>query len=180
MSYKKSVHPGSIHVTLANSEARPTIPMCVGELMTSRLVTLSPDHTFKEAVGLMTNRPFRHFLVLEKNGQLAGVISDRDLMRVLARDPDWESTTVSEVMTRDPLTVQPETPLSSAVVEVLARRINCLPVVGMDGRACGIVTSTDLLQAFQQVQARLEDVQQEALDVARDLEEHWTTGETGS
>ncbi len=166
MSYKKSVQPRSIHVTLAKTEARPTTPMCVGELMTSRLVSLSPHHTFKEAVGLMANRPFRHFLVLDKNGHLAGVISDRDLLRVLARDPDWEGTTVSEVMTRDPLTVRPETPVSSAVVEVLARRINCLPVVDKYGRACGIVTSTDLLQAFEQVQVRLEDVQQEALDIA--------------
>ena len=172
MSYKKNVQPGSIHVTLANLEACPTAPMCVGELMTSRLVSLSPHHTFKEALSLMTNHPFRHFLVLEKNDQLAGVVSDRDLLRVLARDPDWEATTVSEVMTRDPLTVRPETPVSSAVVEVLARRINCLPVVDMDGRACGIVTSTDLLQVFEQVQMRLEDARQETSDIAWDREEH--------
>ncbi len=160
MSHKKGTEPRSIHVTLANLVTRPTIPTCVGELMTSRLVTLSPHHTFKEAVGLMANRPFRHFLVIEADGELAGVISDRDLLRVLAREPDWESTTVSEVMTKDLVTVRPETPISSAVVEILARRINCLPVVDMDGRACGIVTSTDLLRAFQQVQVRLEDVQQ--------------------
>ncbi len=170
MSYKNNIRLEPIKVGPANSEARPKALTCVGEVMTRRLVSLSPQNTFKEAVGLMANRPYRHFLVLKKDGKLAGVISDRDLLRVLARDPDWEGTSVSEVMTRDLVTVRPETPLSSAVVEVLARRINCLPVVDMDGRACGIVTSTDLLAVFQQVQEGLEDVKREMPDIPQNLQ----------
>ena len=124
--------------------------------MTPNPITMSPNDSFRETIGLMANRPFRHFLVVEPDGQLAGVISDRDLLRVLARDPNWESTTVADVMTRNTVTVQPETPLSAAIMEILARRINCLPVVDTQGWVCGIVTSTDLLNAFQQVQRLLE------------------------
>lgn len=134
----------------------PAAPTCVGDIMTPNPVTMSPRDSFRESIGLMANRPFRHFLVVEPDGQLAGVISDRDLLRVLARDPHWESTKVADVMTRNTVTVQPETPLSTAIVEILARRINCLPVVDTQGRVCGIVTSTDLLNTFQQVQRLLE------------------------
>ena len=170
MSIQNSIKLRATEVSPANSEARSEAPPCVGEVMTRHLVSLIPQNTFKEAVGLMTHRPFRHFLVLEKDGWLAGVISDRDFLRVLARDPDWEKTTIDKVMTRKPITVHPDTPLSAAVVEILARKINCLPVVDDDGRACGIVTSTDLLAAFQQVQERLEDVKREALDIPQELQ----------
>ena len=134
----------------------PTAPTCVGDIMTHNPVTMSPHDSFRESIGLMANRPFRHFPVVEPDGQLAGVISDRDLLRVLSREPNWESTTVADVMTQNTVTVQPETPLSTAIVEMLARRINCLPVVDTQGRVCGIVTSTDLLNTFQQVQRLLE------------------------
>lgn len=135
-------------------------PVRVGDIMTTSVVTMSPRATFREAVGLMANRPFRHFLVVEADARLAGVISDRDLLRILARAPDWHKTTVGEVMTRETVTVQPETSLSAAVSEMLTRRINCLPVVNGEGKVCGIVTSTDVLHAFWNIQARLERVRE--------------------
>lgn len=157
MSQKLNVYPKS---NIWNSGKREPIapPTCVADLMTSRVVTLAPHHTFGEAVCLMANRPFRHFLVVHPDGRLAGVLSDRDLLRVLGRTPVWQSKTVGEVMTRDTVTVNPETPLSTAVEEMLGRRINCLPVVDHKGKVCGIVTSTDLLAAFQKIQASLERV----------------------
>jgi CBS-domain-containing membrane protein len=40
---------------------------------------------------------------------------------------------------------------------MLSRRINCLPVIGKDGKVCGIITSTDLLRSYQKIQASLEN-----------------------
>jgi CBS domain-containing protein len=59
-------------------------------------------------------------------------------------------------MNRYVVTVKPQTPLSAAVTEMLTRRINCLPVVGDDGKVCGIITSTDLLRNYQKIQMSLE------------------------
>lgn len=129
---------------------------CVRDVMTSSVVTLSPHQTFREAVNLIANRRFRHFVVVEADSKLAGVISDRDLLRVFARWSDLDKETVNEVMTKEPVTVRPETPLSAAVEEILGHRINCLPVVDEKGRVCGIVTSTDLLEAFRKIQASVE------------------------
>jgi CBS domain-containing protein len=128
----------------------------VADIMTTELITLSPHHTFGEAVQLMSNHRFRHFLVLHADGTLAGVFSDRDVLRALGRTPNWQAKTVSGVMTHTVVTVQPETPLSVAATEMLKRRINCLPVVGADGKICGVITSTDLLTNFQKLQETLE------------------------
>jgi CBS domain-containing protein len=131
-------------------------PTCVADIMTTKLVTLSPHHTFGEAVQLMSNYRFRHFLVLDPDGRLAGVFSDRDVLRALGRTPGWQAKAVSGVMTRYVVTVKPQTPLSVAATEMLTRRINCLPVIGEDGKVCGIITSTDLLRTCQKIQASLE------------------------
>jgi len=157
MKHDKGDNSSSNFLRLAKSEP-PRPPTSVGDIMTNSVITLSPYHTFQEAVGLMANRPFRHFLVVEADGKLAGVISDRDLLRVLTRSPDRSKTNVGEVMTRETVTVRPKTSLSTAVGEMLQHRINCLPVVDERGKVCGIVTSTDLLDAFQKLQACLERV----------------------
>lgn len=105
----------------------------------------------------MTNRPFRHVLVIHPNGRLAGVISDRDLLRVMGATTDWKEKKVSDVMTQDVFTVTPEIPLSVAVREMLARRVNCLPVLYDENKhVCGILTSTDLLNVFEKLQTSVE------------------------
>src|SRR5499426_839291 len=141
----------------ADQPRRTSSPTRVAEIMSSKLVTLSAHHTFGQAVQLMTDSPFRHFLVVHADGRLAGVFSDRDVLRALGRTPNWQAKNVSGVMTHKVFTVTPETPLSVAAAEMLSRRINCLPVVGGDGKVCGIITSTDLLRSYQKIQAALEN-----------------------
>ena len=131
----------------------------VADIMTTNLITLSPHHTFGEAVQLMANSPFQHFLVVHADRTLAGVFSDRDVLRALGRTPNWQAKAVSGVMTRYVVTVNPKTLLSLAATEMLTRRINCLPVIGDDQKVCGIITSTDLLKIYQKMQASLEFTQ---------------------
>jgi acetoin utilization protein AcuB len=54
-------------------------------------------------------------------------------------------------MTRNPITVKRSTKIIDAVSKLIAKRINCLPVIEEDGTICGIVTSTDLLKSYQQL-----------------------------
>lgn len=132
----------------------PSIPTTVGEAMTSKIVTLNPNNSLQDAIGLMANNSFRHFPVVGDNRVLAGVVSDRDLLRAMNLNKDWSSITIAQVMTQDAVKVKRDTPLSVAVKEILTRHIHCLPVVEDNDRVCGIVTSTDLLSAFQQVLLR--------------------------
>ena len=129
------------------SKNRPA-PTLVEAVMTRRLVTLSPHNSFEEAVAVMANQPFRHLLVVDSGGRLAGVLSDRDLLRGIIRAPDWNNTPVTELMARDPVVVGLKTSLSAAVRKILQHRVNCLPVLDGSRRVQGIITSTDLLRAF--------------------------------
>ena len=120
----------------------------VADIMTTKLVTFFPHHTFAEAVQLMSNCSFRHFLVIHADGRLAGVFSDRDILRALGRTPNWQAKAISGVMTRYVITVNLKHPSQLRCGDA-TRRINCLPVVGDDGKVCGIITSTDLLKRYQ-------------------------------
>jgi CBS domain-containing protein len=74
----------------------------------------------------------------------------------LARTANWQTKDVSQIMTRDPFTVKRDTPLSVAVAKIVSKRINCLPVLDDEGKVCGILTSTDLLKAYQKLLESLE------------------------
>lgn len=126
-------------------------PTEVADVMTGKVATLSPHHTFDDAVSLMNDRHFRHCVVIDGQRKIAGVISDRDILRALARNPNSRSKSVEQIMTRNPITVKRATPIVDAVSKMVAKRINCLPVVDEEGTVCGIVTSTDLLKSYQQL-----------------------------
>ena len=126
-------------------------PTEIADIMTSKVVTLSPHHSFSEAANLMNDRYFRHCVVVDAHGQIVGVISDRDILRALARNPNARSKSLEQIMTHNPVTVRRHTPIADAVSKIVSKRINCLPVVEEDGSVCGIVTSTDLLKSYQQL-----------------------------
>jgi acetoin utilization protein AcuB len=126
-------------------------PTEVADVMTGKVVTLSPHHTFDNAANLMSDRHFRHCVVVDSQRRAVGVISDRDIFRALARNPNSRAKSLDQIMTRNPITVRRNTPIIDAVSKLISKRINCLPVVDEDGTVCGIVTSTDLLKSYQQL-----------------------------
>jgi acetoin utilization protein AcuB len=142
-SLSEAASPGELDLVIGPTE--------VADVMTGKVVTLSPQHTFDDAVRLMNNRFFRHCVVVDSSGKIAGVISDRDILREMARTGGRQARSLDQIMTRAPYTVQRHTPIREAVSKMLAKRINCLPVVADDGTVCGIVTSTDLLKSYQQL-----------------------------
>lgn len=143
----------------ANKNAQPpdfaNAPRWVGDLMTTHVVTLCPHNQFKEAVDLMAHLLFRHLLVIEPDGRLTGILSDRDIL-LAAGCYDSESTLVADVMISEVITVGPNTLLSDAVELVLDRRISCLPVVDDANQIRGIITTTDLLCALKNLQSSIE------------------------
>ena len=131
-------------------------PIHVAEVMTRNVIATAPDHSVQEAITLVARHCFRHLLVVTGDQRLAGVISDRDLLRFMIREPSWSTASVAEMMRSDPVTVSPDTLLSTAIAEMLKRRINCLPVVDADKLVVGILTSTDLLKTFHKIQEWIE------------------------
>jgi acetoin utilization protein AcuB len=116
-----------------------------------------------EARALMQQHRIRHLPVLE-DGRLVGIVSDRDIRLVLPSPATSLSVyeigylltrlTVGEIMTYFPVTIGADRLMDEAVKRMLAYKVDALPVVE-HGKLIGIVTRTNLLQAFLQAQAAL-------------------------
>ncbi len=125
----------------------------VRDFMTAPVTSISHDARLLEAALTLRRTGFRHLPVVEGE-RLVGIISDRDVQRltpsllskITAEEYNavFENTTLERVMTRDPLTVTPTTPLREAAAILQGSKLGCLPVVE-DGRLVGIVTRADLL-----------------------------------
>jgi CBS domain-containing protein len=134
--------------------------MKVSELMTPDPVTILQDATLREALETMEQVNCRHLPVVNQHGYLAGVITSHDCRLALnlpsVRRAHWQANRmldhvlVSAVMTFAPMTVSPETPADVAVNHMLERQIGCLPVL-QDKALVGIVTTTDILRAFNRL-----------------------------
>lgn len=118
--------------------------------------TVAPDDRADEAFAHMKRAGVRHLLVM-KDEELCGVVTDRDLRR-----PDWhDGKTISirdmyligkdlrvrDVMTREVLTSEMDDSIVHAARMMVENKINCLPVM-RDERVVGILTSSDLLAAL--------------------------------
>lgn len=129
--------------------------MLVRSRMTADVITVSPDTTLAEALGVARTHGIRHLPVLE-DGRLVGMVTDRDLR--LAMPPVWANQhdelqqalhrrTVGELMITDLITTTPDTPVEEAGKILYEKRIGCVPVIEND-ELVGILTETDLLRAF--------------------------------
>ena len=123
--------------------------MLVRDIMRSPAVTVSVDTTLERAYRMMQERRIRHLPVLE-DGQLVGVVTDRDLRlatSALAPVPFSAGSRVAGVMSPRPQTADPSDPIEDAARIMRDQKIGCLPV--LDGsRLIGIVTGFDLLNAL--------------------------------
>jgi CBS domain-containing protein len=121
----------------------------VGQFMSTDLFTVRPDDLVDLAASVMDWRHIRHVPVEDEEGRLVGLLSHRDLLRLLVRGGAGqygEAVTVREVMKADPVTVSPTTPTIKAIDLMRARGVGCLPVVE-SGALVGIVTAHDFLAA---------------------------------
>lgn len=132
--------------------------MKVSKYMTQKLITATPDMSVKQAFLVMRTHRVRHIPVVE-NDRLVGIISDRDLRRPRWAEEldDWtsyyqieDSHSVSEVMTRNPETVQTSDHVLKAVKIFRERRYGALPVLNKDGDLVGILSAQDLLGALEE------------------------------
>ena len=120
----------------------------VRDWMSRDPVTIAPELSVEHAIRLMQARGIRHVLVMDGD-RLAGILSNRDVRRLLSggNHSAPPRTPVGRVMTEGPVTVSPETPLTTAARELLDRKIGALPVVEGD-RPIGILTKSDALEAL--------------------------------
>jgi acetoin utilization protein AcuB len=140
--------------TARPSVQRPPGPTTVGDVMSTKVKSLSPDASVEEAMAVFEQWLFRHLVVVDADGRLAGVVSDRDVLRQAAKGGTHRATKVKDLMTREVATATPHMGLKTAIDIVVFKKINCLPVLDGGGEVCGIITTTDLLAGFHEMLSR--------------------------
>ncbi|WP_393938149.1 CBS domain-containing protein [Aeromonas rivipollensis] len=131
--------------------------MLIKEIMTTRVATVSMDDRLGVIKEIFAQAHFRHLLVLEEE-VLVGVISDRDLLRALSpyldtdaemnRDTETLNRRAHQIMSRQPITISPESSLQAASAIMLEQHVSCLPVLE-NGALVGIVSWKDLLRVMR-------------------------------
>ena len=117
----------------------------VGEIMTKDLITVVSGATVAEAATVMGERKVGSALVIDDE-QLVGIFTERDIVRALSQDFDAPGHPITHWMTRDPVTISPETTVKEALDMMLTRGFRHLPVV--DGTPpVGMVSMRDLSRA---------------------------------
>ncbi len=137
--------------------------MRISKYMTHKLVTANPNDGSRTTFFRMREHDIRHVPVVNDEGALVGLISDRDLRR-----PDWvdqapdlahiyhldDEMKVGDLMSPTVVTVHTYDTLHKAVALFLEHRFGCLPVLDKTGALVGIVSPLDLLRAFDEFEAK--------------------------
>lgn len=118
--------------------------MKVKNWMIRELITITPDRTVEDALQLMKMHSIRHLPVVEGD-QLKGLVTESSLRPYLA--PELQKLPLREVMILNPIVIDPESSIDEAARLIYKYKIGGLPVVSQ-GKLVGIITVTDILEAF--------------------------------
>jgi acetoin utilization protein AcuB len=131
--------------------------MLVEERMTHPVITTHEDVPIMDAYDLMQKENIRRLPVVDRKGNLIGMVSEREILQASPSKATslsiWELNylmariTVDEIMTKEVITVEANTPLEEAALLMADHKIGGLPVM-KEGKLVGIVTETDLFKVF--------------------------------
>ena len=110
------------------------------------VVSLGPHASVWDAACVMTRANCGSVLIVDTPGTLLGIVTERDLMtRVLAKALNPQTTTVTDIMTRNPHCVAPEVLVADAVLIMIERGFRHLPIVGPGAKILGVFSVRDAL-----------------------------------
>lgn len=131
--------------------------MLVKERMSHPVITIRPETTMQEALGIMRREHVRRLPVVDKHGQLVGIVTDADLDKASPSEATtlsvWEirdlisKVKVERIMAHEVITIDDETPIEEAARIMADSKISGLPVLH-EGKLVGLITETDLFKLF--------------------------------
>ncbi len=123
--------------------------MRIHEIMQGKggsIVTASPDTTVRELVALLTEHNIGAVVVSSGESQIAGIVSERDVVRRLATGVDILDSAISEIMTSEVRSAAPNDSVHDLMRLMTEHRIRHVPVV-VDGALQGIVSIGDVVKS---------------------------------
>jgi acetoin utilization protein AcuB len=135
--------------------------MLVKERMTTPAMTITPETSFQDALKMMRDHKFRRIPVVDQDGKLLGIVSERDLLHASPSPATslsvWEvnyllwKLKVADIMTHHVITIAQDAPIEDAANLMVTRKIGGLPVVNAANQIVGVITETDIFKAFAEM-----------------------------
>ncbi len=117
----------------------------ISTIMTTELVTLSPEDKVSDARDIFRNNNFHHLPITE-NGILVGVVTTFDLLRIQKPAHEVADIPLKEVMTTKLAVLNPSDKIGAASIVLLQNRFHSVPVVDDQRTLVGMLTTFDLLK----------------------------------
>lgn len=126
--------------------------VAVEEFTTPDPITAADDMLVDELVELLENNHIRHLPVVDQQGKVIGIISDRDLRLVKGLDlVSHQHIRAADIMTPEPFTVAANTPIDEVAFIMSDKKIGSMLVNDEDGKLLGIFTASDALNALIEI-----------------------------
>lgn len=133
--------------------------MIAAEIMTSDPQTLPMSASVADAVDALQSMRVRHLPIVDEQGTIVGIVSDRDLgplMRTFIETAEVDQMayppaqrSITDLMSTDPITVQEDTDVTEIIDTLIAERVGAVPVVDDADRVIGIISYIDILGALR-------------------------------
>ena len=131
------------------------------DIMTRNVTTAAPEMVLREVAALLRETDVGALPVV-KDGRLAGIITDRDIViRAVAEGKDANSAATAEVMTTEVFSVQPDTYVFEVIRLMGDKQIRRVPVINEAGELCGMIAMADIaleMEDQQEIAETLEDI----------------------
>ena len=109
---------------------------------------ISPESSLKQMADEMLNKKIGSLVVTDKDSLLVGIISERDFLNVVAKHTkDWEDISVSDVMTKEVITANPEDSLEQVMSVMTQHHIRHIPVMD-NNKIVGLLALGDIINAL--------------------------------
>ncbi len=124
---------------------RRKLPLRAEDIMTQPPITAKLNTKLVEAAKIMIENRIGSLLVVDEEGKLRGIITERDI--VFAASQGWDPTQreVWEVMSENPITVTPDTDIVEVIEKMRTMDVRHMPVVDQEGKPVGVIASRDVL-----------------------------------
>lgn len=130
----------------------------------SDVITVRPDQSLREAVGLLVKHNIGALIVVDEPGRPIGIISERDIIREAVQTETVLEQTVSRVMTKDLITASPQDDLGSVLQTMTAGHFRHLPIMDR-GQLIGVISIGDVVKAqLDKYQGEIDTLQTQIIE----------------
>ncbi len=160
--------------------------LSVAEIMTAKPHTLGPDDSLAQARALMAEHNIRHIPIVEDEGRVAGVVSQRDVLAAAdsnilpdpaAHEAEERYVALSSIMTSPVQTVEEQAGLRGTALHLQQNKLGCLPVL-RDEKLVGIITDSDFVSIAIHLMEQLEQTESDPIeDYAEDSQDDFDTSD---